>query len=199
MDGERIKQFARNERAAGWAGFLWGFAEGLFFFIVPDVYVTFATLYSIRAGVTAWIASIAGSLVAVSVIYLLSSAGVAYVRFLAAVPGISWTMIEHVKALLRAGGLPYTPLLITGGVPLKVYAGMAFSLGMSLGAVLLWTVFARLVRIAPVFLLAAATRLLFKRSIDQHAAGWCILLAAAWAIFYTLYFVYMLFVLPFAV
>ena len=59
MLAERIPQLARNERVAGWTGFLWGFAEGLFFFIVPDVYVTFATLFSIRAGATAWIASIA--------------------------------------------------------------------------------------------------------------------------------------------
>jgi hypothetical protein len=188
---ERIHQLARNERVAGWTGFLWGFAEGVFFFIVPDVYVTFATLFSLRAGVTAWIASIAGSLVAVTVIHFLTEAGVAYVRFLAAVPGISWTMLEHAKLLLSATGLPYTPLLIMGGVPLKVYAGMASSLGISLGAVLLWTVFARIVRIAPVFALAAAGRGLFRNAIEQHPARWIAILVSTWFMFYLFYFLRM--------
>ena len=154
MTGEQIQRLARNERVAGWTGFVWGFAEGVCFFIVPDVFVTCATLFSVRAGATAWIASIAGSLVAVTVIHLLTAAGVVYVGFLAAVPGISWSMLERVRMLLGASGLPYTPLLIAGGVPLKVYAGLAFSLGFSLISVLVWTVFARIVRIAPVFAFA---------------------------------------------
>ena len=174
MLAERIPQLARDERRAGWAGFAWGFAEGLFFFIIPDVYVTFATLFS---------------LVAVTVIFLLTAAGVAYVNFLAAVPGIPWSMLEHVRLLLGASGLPYTLLLIVGGVPLKVYAGMAFSLGMSLSAVLLWTVFARVVRIAPVFALAALAHAVCARSIEQHAARWVALLASVWFVFYVVYFI----------
>ncbi len=189
MLAERIPRLARDERRAGWAGFAWGFAEGLFFFIVPDVYVTFATLFSLRSGVTAWIASIAGSLVAVTVIFLLTAGGVAYVNFLAAVPGIPWSMLEHVRLLLGASGLPYTLLLIVGGVPLKVYAGMAFSLGMSLSAVLLWTVFARVVRIAPVFALAALAHAVCARSIEQHATRWVALLASIWFVFYVVYFI----------
>jgi hypothetical protein len=191
MDGERIRQLARNERVAGGVGFCWGFAEGLFFFIVPDVYVTFATLFSLRAGLIAWSASIAGSLVAVTAIYLLTAAGLAYVRLLAAVPGISWTMLEHVKMLLSATGLPYTPLLITGGVPLKVYAGMAFSLGRPLAAVLLWTVFARIVRIAPVFAIAAAARLVFGKRIDHYPQRWLVVLVSVWTLFYVFYFIRM--------
>jgi hypothetical protein len=191
VNDERIKQFARDERRAGWIGFGWGFAEGLFFFIVPDVYVTFATLFSIRAGMTAWIASIAGSLVAVCVIQLLSAFGVVYVRFLAGIPGISWTMLERVRMLLSATGLPYTPLLIAGGVPLKVYAGLAVSLGISLPAILIWTVFARVVRIAPVFALAAFGRLTFARHIDAHPTRWFAVLVSVWFLFYVLYFLRM--------
>ena len=193
MLAERIGQFARDERRAppGWIGFAWGFAEGLFFFIVPDVYVTFATLFSLRAGVTAWIASIAGSLVAVIAIQLLNALGVAYVRFLAGIPGISWTMLEHVRELLGAAGLPYRPLLIAGGVPLKVYAGLAVSLGISLPAILIWTVFARIVRIAPVFAFAATGRLLFGPKIDLHAGRWFAVLVSAWFLFYVFYFLRM--------
>jgi hypothetical protein len=55
-------------------------------------------------------------------------------------------MIEHVGASLAAEGLPYTPWLVLGGVPLKVYGALAFSLEQSLGSVLLWTLFASCTR-----------------------------------------------------
>ncbi len=64
---------------------------------------------------------------------------------------------------LEPAGLPYTLLLVLGGVPLKVYAAVAFDSGLSLGAVLLWTVFARVVRIAPTVLALAAVRGVFRR------------------------------------
>ena len=189
---ERIPQLARHERLARHAGFWWGFAEGVFFFIVPDVYVSFAALFSLRAGVVAWAASIAGSLVGVATIYLLAVVlGLDYVRFLASIPGIASGMLARVGAQLAADGLPYTPLLIAGGVPLKVYAGLAFSLGVGLGSVLVWTVFARIVRIAPTFALVAATRLLFRRTIDARAIAWCALLVFVWVAFYVFYFVHM--------
>jgi len=189
---ERIQQLARGERLARRAGFWWGFAEGFLFFIVPDVYVSFATLFSLRAGLVAWAASIAGSLAGVVVIYLLVVVlGFDYVRSLDVIPGIPPRMLFEVGAELGAKGLPYTPLLILGGVPLKVYAGIAFFLGTGLVPVLLWTVFARIVRIAPVFAVAAAARLLFRRAIDARPVHWTAVLGAVWFIFYVFYFVKM--------
>ncbi len=192
MHGEGIQHLARDERLARLAGFWWGFAEGLFFFIVPDVYVSFATLFALRAGATAWLSSIAGSMVAVSVIYLLAVIlGLDYLNLLDSIPGISGGLIERVGRKLAAEGLPYTPTLVLGGVPLKVYAGLGFSLGLSLGSVLLWTVFARIVRMAPTFALVAAIRVLLHRRIDARATAWCVLLGGFWLVFYIFYFVRM--------
>jgi hypothetical protein len=192
MRAERIERLARDERLALQAGFWWGLAEGLFFFIVPDVYVSFATLFSPRAGAVAWLASIAGSAAAIPVIYLLTATpGLDYLAFLESIPGISGPMIERVGASLAAEGLPYTPLLVSGGVPLKVYGALAFSLELSLGSVLLWTLFARIVRMAPTFVGAAAVRMLFRRRIDAHATAWCTLLGFFWLVFYVFYFVRM--------
>lgn len=188
---ERLQQLARDERLARHAGFWWGFAEGVFFFIVPDVYVSFAALFSLRAGVVGWAASIAGSLTGVVAIYLVVAFGFNYVPFLDLIPGISERMLFAVGAQLGAGGLPYTPFLILGGVPLKVYAGVAATVGIGLGPMLLWTVFARIVRIAPTFALVAATRLLFRRSIDARAIAWSALLGFVWVAFYVFYFVHM--------
>src|SRR5688572_10633338 len=90
MQPERIQRLARDERLARHAGFWWGLAEGLFFFIVPDVYISFAALFSLRAGAVAWLCSIGGSAVAIFVIYLLTATlGVDYVSFLDSIPGIS--------------------------------------------------------------------------------------------------------------
>ena len=189
MSAERIRRLAADERLALIAGFWWGLAEGLAFFIVPDVYISFAALFSLRAGAVAWVASIAGSLVAICAIRLLIAVpGLDYLAFLESLPGISGALIERVAAGLEAAGLPYSPLLVLGGVPLKVYGAVAFSQGLSLGAVLLWTVFARTVRIAPTFLLVAAVRLLFRREIDARAGVWCAALVLFWIAFYVVYF-----------
>ena len=192
MQAERIPRLARDERLARHAGFWWGLAEGLAFFIVPDVYISFAALFSLRAGAVAWLSSIAGSAVAVSLIYLLIAVlGLDYLAFLESIPGISGSLIARVGARVAAGGPPRTPLLVLGGVPLKVYAGLAFSLGLSLGSVLLWTIFARIVRIAPTFAFVAMLRLLLRRGIDAHAIPWCALHGVSWLAFYVFYFVRM--------
>jgi len=186
---ERLPLVARDERAARLVGFWWGFAEGLCFFIVPDVYISFAALFSVRSGAVAWLASIVGSMLAVAVIYLVAVIlGGDYLGFLAWIPGISRGLIERVTGRLADQGLPYTPLLVFGGVPLKLYSGVAFSLGLSLGPVLLWTGFARMVRIAPTFAAAAATRLLLRRRIDARATAWCAVLGGVWCVFYLFYF-----------
>lgn len=192
MQAERILRLARDERLARRVGFWWGFAEGLFFFIVPDVYISFAALFSLRAGAVAWLASIAGSAIAIPVIYVLVVVlGLNYLSFLDAIPGISRPLIERVAAALAAAGLPYTPFLALGGVPLKVYGALAFSLGLSLGAVVLWTVFARIVRIAPTYAVAAGVHLLLHRRIAAHATAWCVLLVLVWLVFYGFYFIQM--------
>ena len=145
-----------------------------------------------RSGALAWLASIAGSAVAVSIISVLARIpGLDYLKFLESVPGISAALVERVSKTLSTEGLPFTPLLALGGVPLKVYAGTAFSLGLSVGTVLLWTVFARVVRIAPTFLFVAAMRRLFGRSIDARPVLWGALVVLFWLVFYVFYFVLM--------
>jgi hypothetical protein len=192
MQQERIQRLARDTRVARHVGFWWGLAEGLFFFIVPDVYISFATLFSLRAGAIAWLFSVAGSATAVVVLYVLTAMlGLDYLSFLDWIPGISESLIQRMGQQLAAEGLPYTPLFVMAGVPLKLYAAQAFALEMSLGAVLLWTVFARIVRIAPTFAIVAAMRLLFGRRIDAHAGAWCALLGIFWVAFYVFYFVQM--------
>jgi hypothetical protein len=191
MRGERIQALALDRRVAWRAGFAWGLAEGVFFFIVPDVYVSFAALFSLRAGAVAWAASIAGSLVAVCVISLLTGIlALDYQSFLEHIPGISAGMLAAVDRSLR-DGLPYDLWLIRGGIPLKVYAGVALSQGVGLPALLIWTVFARVVRIAPAYALVAIVHLGFRRSIEARPRLWFGVLVGVWVAFYTYYFIAM--------
>jgi hypothetical protein len=170
-------------------GFWWGLLEGTVFFIVPDLYISFATLFSIRSGAIAWMSSIAGSVTAVAIIYLLMAAlGLDFGSFLEIIPGISRSMIDQVEVNLAAAGLPFTPLLVLGGVPLKVYAAAAFSLGLPLGPTLAWTFLARVVRIAPTFTVAASIRLLLQHRIDARPLPWTVVLGLFWLGFYVFYF-----------
>lgn len=192
MDGQSLARVATDCRLALRVGFGWGFAEGLFFFLVPDVFISFATLFSLRAGVAAWVASIAGSAVAVVVLYaLMVIVGLDYPGFLDELPGISTQLVAEVSRDVGEGGLPYTPLFMLSGVPLKVWAAGAFANGFPLGAVLLWTVFARVVRIAPTILGVRLARRLGPTRPEAHPVGWCAALAAFWVVFYAVYFVRM--------
>jgi hypothetical protein len=190
--GASLQRLATNERVARYVGFWWGFAEGIFFFIVPDVYITFAALFSLRAACFAWLTSIAGSMVAVALLYAcMTFLHIDYLAFLVLIPGISSHLLQRVGDALASNGLPYTPLLILAGVPLKVFAALALSSGLSLGTVLLWTAFARFVRIAPTVALFAVMRLLLGRRIDANPAGSSVALGLSWLAFYTFYFVHM--------
>jgi hypothetical protein len=191
MLAQRIQSAARNERVARQAGFWWGLAEGLAFFIVPDVYISFATVFALRAGVIAWMFSVLGSLIAVCLVWVLVTIigmGGGYISFLEMLPGISRDLVETNTVRLAADGLPYTPLLILGGIPLKVYAAIAFMIGTPLGGVLVWTLFARFVRIAPVFALVALVRFAMRSHVDTHPRFWITLHVIAWVLFYAFYF-----------
>lgn len=188
----RIPRLAGDARLASLIGFSWGFAEGLVFFIVPDVYISFATLFSPRAGIVAWLSSIAGSAVAVVVIFVLTAMlRLDYLGFLPSIPGISTGLVERVAERLAGAGLPYTASFIFTGVPLKLYVAVALSLGVSLGSVLLWTIFARIVRIAPTVVATAVIRRLFSRAIDARPGVWTALLVLFWFAFYVFYFMRM--------
>jgi hypothetical protein len=137
----------------------------------------------------AWLSSIAGSAAAILIIRLLTATpGLDYLAFLESIPD-SGPLIGRVRGTLAVEGLPYTPLLVLRGVPLKLYAALAFSHGLSLGSVLLWTVFARSVRIAPTFAVVAAIRLLFRRHLDARPTVWFALLGVFWFVFYVFHFV----------
>lgn len=179
----------RSRPGPGAVGFLWGLAEGSFFFIVPDVYIGFVTMRSPKAGAVAWLTSILGSLAAIVCIFCcLRLFEWPYLEFLQGIPGISEALLDRVGTSMQEHGLPYTPLLVLSGIPLKVFGALAFVQEMSLVSVLLWTVFARIVRIGPVYLAFACVHRCFGRQIESRRQQWFLVVAVIWVLFYIFYF-----------
>jgi hypothetical protein len=97
--------------------------------------------------------------------------------------------IGGVESRVESAGAQRQPVfLVLGGVPLKLYGAAAFSSAIGLGPVLLWTGFARLVRIAPTFLTVAVIRGLFRRRIGARPGLWLAGLLLFWVAFYAVYF-----------
>jgi hypothetical protein len=170
-------------------GFLWGLAEGTLFFIVPDVFLTLLALHSLRAVLLAWAGSILGSLAAVLLLFrwmAIDPGGL--LGLITALPGISPAMVGSVTDGLALHGLPLSPWLVAGGIPLKLYAVAAAGLDLSLGTVLPWTLFARVVRIAPVLLLALLVKRLAGEAPRSHPRRWFWVVVLIWAGFYGIYF-----------
>jgi hypothetical protein len=187
-----LLRLAHQWRPAALIGLLWGYGEGTVFFLVPDLWITWVTLFAPWSGLMAWLASIARSLGAVLTLHGLSATpGLDPLGWIVRIPGIGEGMIAAVEARLAANGLPWTPWLIAGGIPLKVYAGVAFRQGLPLGDVLLWTLFARIVRIAPTFLVVLVVRRLAAGTIDRRPVRWTALLVGCWSLFYLAYFLTM--------
>jgi hypothetical protein len=157
----------------------WGLAEATFFFLVPDVYLTFVALRSLRAGLKAAAAASAGALIGGSLLYFwgLCSPQLA-LRFLSHVPGIHDPLIARVGTELEARGLVAMLQGPLQGTPYKIYAVQWGILHGSWGSFLLVSVPARAGR----FLLSVLVPFALRRFVRP----W--ILACAWTAFYIYYF-----------
>lgn len=137
------------------ASFIWGVAEAVFFFIVPDVVVGAAALVAPKRWWRLAAAAIVGSLVGGVLLYAIASAVGAPMRsFIDGIPGVPTSMISEVQSGLTDSGGAAMVAAPFSGIPYKVYVvEMALGLG-DLVSLLLWTIPARMVRIAPVAAIA---------------------------------------------
>ncbi len=110
------------------SAFLWGFGEATFFFIIPDVLLSWYALRTenFRKVFTMNIVCIAGAAIGGAAIFMMSTAShEAVLDFMLSVPAIHSYMLAHVEREMAAG--PFHAL-ITGplfGVPYKLFAALA--------------------------------------------------------------------------
>jgi len=159
--------------------FAWGFAEATFFFVVPDVCLSFAALWNPRVALKASVAALAGALAGGSLMYAWGSHSPQTARlFLSHIPAIHLALISQVKEQLDCRGLVAILLGPLRGTPYKIYAVQWGAMHASFAGFLLISIPARYLRFLTSVLIVSAAR---------RVARLCAL-AYAWATFYALYF-----------
>ncbi|HLO18342.1 MAG TPA: hypothetical protein VK206_26150 [Anaerolineales bacterium] len=170
-------------------GFLWGFAEGTVFFIVPDVYLGLVALFNWRRGLWAMVAAVIGALFGGSVMYELAMRDLSGVNsFLTRIPLINAEMIADIANKMQVDGLI---TMINGplrGVPYKIYAVQAGGQSLPFLTFLLMTILARLERLMPVTLLAGGLGKWSKGFIEKHTTLVVGIYVLIWGIIYFLYY-----------
>jgi membrane protein YqaA with SNARE-associated domain len=159
-------------RAATLTGFLWGLAEATVFFIVPDVLLCYWAMRSAKEAMAATLTVVAGAMLGAVVLYVSLDLDAERYEFFhevwGSLPGFREKMAETAAEHLRMAGARGLLSGPTSGIPYRVYVLEAWKLKLSLGAVLLWTPFARLERIAIAPIIVLALRLLTKHLLARR-------------------------------
>lgn len=167
---------------------LWGLAEATFFFIVPDVWISLVAMrHGWKAGLLSACLACIGALVGGTIMFLWGRSDPDAARqFLDAVPAISPGMIWTTGYELNHQGFASIILGAFTGVPFKIYAVEAGTIGTGLSAFLGMAVIARLARFVFGALIAAAAANVLRRFFSERTI--LSLLAGFWVLFYAWYF-----------
>jgi hypothetical protein len=141
---------------------LWGFMEGTWFFLVPDIWLSWLATRSFRWAIWGCILVVTGALLAASIGFLILSmnpevAPGTLVQFWSLMPGYLPKMSELAHVHLTEGGARGMLSGPNSGIPFRVYVLEAWRLNIPLAQILLWTPMARLERIivAPLVIFTA--------------------------------------------
>jgi hypothetical protein len=188
MEYTKIRNFSRSRFSYAIA-FLWGLCEGLFFFIVPDVYIGFIAIFSGIGGLTALLFALAGSLCSIPIIYVLNAHfGSSLVAWLFLIPGIHRPMALNVWQALQLHGASAVVLGPWSGIPFKIYSVLAAQLSIPIGEYLLWSIPARIERTILVLAIGMALGWIFRRRIQKYPRIAIGIYAAIWTLIYIFYF-----------
>ncbi len=172
------------------AGFFWGLAEGTFFFVVPDVLITAAALFSFKASLKQIGAVLLGSLLAGSLFFAWGFKDPEGARrAVGRVPFVTPAMLEKVEKDFDAYGVWAMCRGPMSGIPYKAYAVQAGP-RFSWPAFLLSSVPARLERFLIVWALFTAlcaplrSKVLARPgwALSLHAAYWIVVYAFYWGV-----------------
>lgn len=164
--------------------FGWGVAEGSFFFIVPDVWLSRVALHNPRRAVTTSCTAVAGALVGGLATYAWArkTPPVRSREVLRRLPAVSGAMIDRCERQVARSGNRAMLLGPLRGVPYKLYARAAGLWRTSLVGFVAWTPAARWPRFLLVVGLTVALRRVAQRWISRptldrvapvaHAVGW---------------------------
>jgi hypothetical protein len=164
--------------------FLWGFAEGTLFFILPDVPLSFVALFRPRRALIHMAAIVAGAVLAGAVMFTWSSRSVVATQAVARVPAVSPAMFTRAENDWNQYGIWGASLGPLRGIPYKVYA-VESPAHSGLLKFLLVTIPARLWRLAVVWVGFAGTGILLRKLGRASLAP--VLHGVFWAVTYAIY------------
>jgi hypothetical protein len=174
-------------RPPSWLGFLWGFAEGTLFFIVPDLVLSWASLAGVRCGIKMLGAILAGAAVAGICLYMWAlwrpdSARAAVLS----VPFVRTKMFEKVQEDYRAHGVSGIFYTLGTGIPYKVYAVLAPSVStpFTFGFI---SILARFERLALSWLIPTLLGVFLRGWIRNHRRLTAALWLGFWIVTYAIY------------
>ena len=165
--------------------FLWGFAEGTLFFILPDVPLSFVAMFRPRRALLHMAAIVAGAVLAGGVMFQWSAHGAGARTAVALVPAVSPAMFERADRDFNQYGVWGASLGTLRGIPYKVYAVEAPAHS-TLWPFLLATIPARLWRLVAVWLGFAGAGALLRKlgraglAPALHAVFWIVTYAIYW-------------------
>ena len=170
---------------------LWGFAESVLFFLVPDVWTSIAGRSKLKCGLFACLYAVGGALVGGTVMYVWGANDLdGASAIVEKLPAINQAMVERVQVELEEQGsfaLFVGPLRVT---PYKVYSIHALQSGIGFGLFLLVSAISRLIRFVAITVFCHYA--LKLGPIIGLKVNPLILLVVGWIAFYTFYF----FVMP---
>lgn len=183
-----LAQFGKSKYGKSLA-FMWGLAEGLLFFVVPDVYLSFIALFSVTGGLVSVAYALLGSLCSAVIVYALAPfMGGMYHTILLAIPGISEAMLRTVTTGLAQHGVQNIIAGPFSGIPYKIYSVEAALQHLPIGSFLLWSIPARLERMLPVTLVALVLGYVFQKNIKKYTTYWILGFLLVWALIYIQYY-----------
>jgi hypothetical protein len=138
---------AETVSAALWIAGLWGFAEATFFFLVPDVWLSFLAIESFAQGVAGSLAALAGALNGGALMWMYGCRSpMNAFTFLLRIPGIRARLLDDVRQQTARRGLPALFLGPVRGIPYKIYAVESGASSRGLSGFLLVSIPARYLR-----------------------------------------------------
>jgi hypothetical protein len=167
--------------------FLWGFAEGTFFFVVPDVLLSLVAAYQPRRAWRHVLAAVAGATLAGGVMYAWAANSPAQARAaVARVPFVREAMFQRVRGHFErhgARGLFIGPVL---GIPYKIYAVEAQP-HVAPASFVVWSIPARAIRFVLVWLISAIAGFVLLKLMPRRVLLPTAVHAVLWTAFYAYY------------
>ena len=169
------------------AAFLWGLAEATFFFVIPDVFLSFVAMLDWRSTWKHIVAALAGALLGGALLFQWSQAepGAAHAA-VARVPFITPGMFAKVDSGLDKIGLLAVLTGSVSGIPYKLYAVEAPRISTQF-AFLLATPPARAVRFILVWMIFGAAAGWLRRRYTLSTRKLAYIHAAVWIVSYAVY------------